>query len=108
MQYPPPTRVQAHAHTHTHTHTHTHLSIIKQLLGLGAHMLILEDTRVGTVRVLPTELPDLEERLPIDVTAGGQARMYANQIASQHKSIDVRWSKPHLVHIDTQGMEHPA
>ena len=43
------------------------LSIFEQLAGLLTDRLVIEDFRVGTVRVLPSDLPALEEGIPVDI-----------------------------------------
>lgn len=42
------------------------LSIIEKFTSLLSHSLIVENLRVGTVRVLSSDLPALEEGIPID------------------------------------------
>ena len=43
------------------------LCIIEELLGFHTNSLIIEYLRIGSVWVLASDLPGLEERIPIDV-----------------------------------------
>ena len=43
------------------------LRVFEQLAGLLTHRLVIKDLRVGTIRVLPSDLPALEEGIPVDV-----------------------------------------
>ena len=43
------------------------LRVFEQLARLLTHRLVIEDLRVGTVGVLPSDLPALEEGIPVDV-----------------------------------------
>ena len=43
------------------------LGIFEQLAGLLTDSLVIEDFRIGTVRVFPSNLPALEEGVPVDV-----------------------------------------
>ena len=42
------------------------LGVGEKLLGLLSHGLVVEDLRVGAVRVLTPDLPALEEGVPVD------------------------------------------
>ena len=43
------------------------LGIFEQLAGLLPDRLVIEDLRVGTIGVFPSDLPALEEGIPVDV-----------------------------------------
>ena len=43
------------------------LRVFEQLARLLPDRLVIEDLRVGTVGVLPSDLPALEEGIPVDV-----------------------------------------
>ena len=43
------------------------LSVVKEFPSLFTHCLIIKDLRVCAIRVLASDLPALEERVPIDV-----------------------------------------
>jgi len=60
------------------------LSFIIELLGLLSHSLVFEDLWVSSIGVLASDLPSLEEGVPIDVrNQGGNVVVHINLFAQE-------------------------
>lgn len=62
------------------------MSVVEQLLGFLAYSLVIEDLRVSSVRVFASDLPTLEERIPIE-----EFNELREIVLSENLSAKERW-----------------
>lgn len=75
------------------------VSIVKELLGFLTNSLIIEDLRVGPVGVLASDLPGLEEWVPIDVGDQRLQIVVFKHFSSQKSRLDYLYFAPVSFHL---------